>query len=142
MGVGISSLQKLSATITAGLLAVAKVAERTKNLRAKTNEDALDNAKKGYESAASIKAQNKKIEKSYADLLNSTMPGVKDSKTKPEKLLPQPKQKFTLSEEGTGYPTIRADASTTGIDAKDEDVATLIKVREKNQNRVMGGLHA
>ena len=157
MGVGIRSMQKLLATIPAGLLAVAKVADHTKKLQAKTNETALNMAKKGYESAASIKAQNKKIEKSYVDLLNSTMPGVKDSKTKPEKvkqpeviessmkpavnekLLPKQEQKFILSEEGAEYPTIRADASATNINANDEDVGNLIEVRQKSLARSAAG---
>lgn len=37
---------------------------------------------------------------------------------------------------------ITPENSTTNIDAKDEDVATFIKVRGKNQNRVMGGQKA
>lgn len=155
-----SGINRLIGTISFGAAAVSRVAAGLKEAAAKASAAAMEKAKQGYEKSASIKAQNKKIEKSYADLLNSTMPGVKDSKTKAEKvkqpevlessmkpavyekLLPQPKQKFILSEEGAEYPTIKADASTTGIDAKDEDVATLMQVKQKNINRIMGGQKA
>ena len=137
--------QKQMLGLGSSVLALAGAAAK---LRSSFNEKGSNKAKKSYEKNANIKKENNELTKKSVDRVeqNATPVKIDPEATNESNLIhtqspigseaPQ-KQKFILSEEGATFP-ITAENAKTDIKV-DEDVASLIEVRQKNLNRAAAG---
>lgn len=133
----LGALGSLLSAVGVATSAVKKARQKQALAKEKASKKAEKASKQSYEKEANIKQENKQIVNNIAKPEVGVF-GIENIIAEQQETAPQQKQKFVLSEEGATYP-ITAENSQTNIPV-DEDIKTLISVKEKSAKRAAAGL--